>query len=53
MSGDFTAGFYLRGPSGEGWEKWMFPEEKVVCDVCMQSDPRYLAIYGPVVKREE
>ena len=53
VSGEFTAGFYVRGPSGEGWEKWMFPEEKIVCDICMQADPRYLAVYGPVPKREE
>jgi hypothetical protein len=49
----FTAGFYVRDPSGGGWEKWMFPEEKIVCDVCMQADPRYLAVYGPAPKREE
>jgi len=53
VSGAFTAGFYVRDPSGGGWEKWMFPEEKIVCDTCMQADPRYLAVYGPVPKREE
>ena len=53
VSGQFTAGFYARSPMGGGWEKLMFPEENIVCDICMQSDPRYLAIYGPVPKREE
>ena len=49
----FTAGFYARGPSGTGWEKWMSSEEKIVCDLCMQTDPRYVAVYGPLPNRDE
>ena len=49
----FTAGFYLRGPAPGNWDRWMSSEEKVVCDVCMQSDPRYIAVYGPLSKKEE
>ena len=41
-----TAGFYR---VAEGiWSKYANEGEAVLCDACMQSDPRYLADYPPV-----
>lgn len=40
-----TAGFYR---VGEGlWQKYANEGEAILCDACMQSDPRYLADYPP------
>jgi hypothetical protein len=48
MEGDGgTAGFYR---VAEGiWSKYANEGEAILCDACMQSDPRYLADYPPVV----
>lgn len=40
-----TAGFYR----ASGWAKYMDDDEQIVCDECMQSDPRYLADYPPAL----
>jgi hypothetical protein len=37
-----TAGYYVAA----GWLKFANPDEKFICDSCMWSDPRYIAIYG-------
>ena len=29
-----------------GWDKFAHPGEKTVCDRCMWTDPRYVAVYG-------
>lgn len=39
-----TCGYYDTH-CGE-WAKFANPGEKVVCDGCMHSDPRYIAVYG-------
>jgi hypothetical protein len=47
-------GVYYRGTDGESglWDRYMNPEEKVVCEECMQSDPRYLVDYpAPVLEQ--
>lgn len=46
MRGEFaTAGFY--DTTGQSWwSKYAKPGERVVCDTCMWSDPRYRADYG-------
>lgn len=44
-----TAGFYRAGsdvPGVSGWEAYMNPGESVLCDKCMQADPRYQAVYS-------
>lgn len=42
----FTAGFYdVR--EGGCWAKYANPGELVICDFCMQHDPRYVADYYP------
>lgn len=41
-----TAGFYRILTPGLGWGKFANPGEQIVCDSCMQHDPRYLAVYG-------
>lgn len=38
----FTAGYY----DHRGWGHMMDAREKYLCDNCMQSDPRYIRIYG-------
>lgn len=46
-SGDgFTAGYYSILPGGY-WQQFANLGERVVCDVCMWLDPRYIAVYGP------
>jgi hypothetical protein len=46
---DMTAGFYDVSPtdSPAGWDKFADPGEKIVCDRCMWTDPRYVGVYGP------
>lgn len=45
-------GFIDPDPSGMsggvyvGWTEFMNPGERVICDRCMWSDPRYIKIYG-------
>lgn len=39
----FTAGFYLSSPY---WEEFCNPGERIVCEPCMHSDYRYIAVYG-------
>ncbi len=47
----FTSGFYR---VAEGiWSQYANPGEAVLCDACMQSDPRYLADYPPAGQSEE
>lgn len=46
-TGGMTAGWYL---TTGGWGKFANPGERAVCDECMWSDPRYIAVYG-IVKR--
>lgn len=41
-----TAGYYN---VETGWPQFANPGEKVVCDQCMWADPRYQAVYSPVV----
>ena len=41
---DMTAGFY--DTSGHTWGQYANDGELVVCDDCMWSDPRYIAVYG-------
>lgn len=44
-----TAGFYRAGsdvPGITGWEQYMNHGESVLCDECMQNEPRYQATYG-------
>lgn len=40
--GECTAGYYLAA----GWMKYCNPGEIIVCDRCMWSDQRYIAVYG-------
>jgi hypothetical protein len=37
-----TGGYYKRA----AWKKFMDDNESIVCDACMHTDSRYLAIYG-------
>ena len=39
-----TIGFY--DTTDHQWSKFANPGETVVCDNCMRSDPRYLAVYN-------
>jgi hypothetical protein len=41
-----TAGYYNCRDDGP-WKEFTNPGEEIVCDDCMQSDPRYQKIYGP------
>lgn len=43
VPGIATSGFYDTTGS---WAKYADPHEKIVCDACMWSDPRYQADYG-------
>lgn len=36
-----TAGYY----DARAWRSFTNPGEEYICDDCMQSDPRYLAVY--------
>lgn len=38
-----TSGFYR--VSAGVWDKYANPNETILCDACMQSDPRYLEDY--------
>lgn len=40
-----TGGFY-RITKGDYWEKFAKPNEKIICDNCMHSDPKWIAVYG-------
>jgi hypothetical protein len=40
VDGILSAGCYV------GWLKFMNPGEHLICDACMWSDPRYIAVYG-------
>ena len=44
IGGHGTGGFY-RTDNPKGWGRFANPGEKILCDPCMQSDPRYLAEY--------
>jgi hypothetical protein len=47
-----TGGFYdVRPPSS--WADYVNPGERFVCDNCMWTDPRYVAVYGTHVNTEE
>ena len=37
-----TAGYYLAA----AWSKYANAGETHICDACMWSDPRYIAVYG-------
>lgn len=37
-----TAGYYV----ASAWSQFCDPTDVYVCDACMWSDPRYIAIYG-------
>ena len=56
ISGSGTGGFY-RTEDPRGWGRFANPGEKVVCDVCMQADPRYQAEYpaarGPHIPQDK
>jgi hypothetical protein len=41
----FTAGYYDIGGS---WERFANPGERYLCDMCMWTDSRYIAVYGKV-----
>jgi hypothetical protein len=43
-SGGMTAGYYVAA----GWKQFANREEVYICDACMWSDPRYIAVYGIV-----
>ena len=40
-----TSGFYRITP-GTYWAQFANTGEGVICDACMQGDPRYKAVYG-------
>lgn len=40
-AGGMSAGVYV------GWKEMMQPGEHVICDRCMWTDSRYVAVYGP------
>lgn len=40
--GGMTAGYYV----ASGWIQFCNPEDIFICDKCMWSDPRYVAVYG-------
>lgn len=40
-----TAGFY-EVEHGQGFGKYTNPGERIICDRCMHTDPRYIADYG-------
>jgi len=44
----YTAGFYDTSPTDSpmGWDKFADPDERIVCDRCMWTDTRYVAVYG-------
>lgn len=42
--GVWSAGFYRRD---EIWGQFMDEGENLVCDSCMQDDPRYQVVYPP------
>ena len=44
-TGSATGGFYDI-EAGGWWAGFADPGEKNVCDDCMHSDPRYVAVYG-------
>lgn len=44
IPGHATAGFYRTG-AGSMWSKYADEGEDVLCDSCMQADPRYEADY--------
>jgi len=46
IPGVATFGYYEVGPAGTPWGQFANPGEVVVCDQCMRSDPRFIAIYG-------
>lgn len=40
--GVYSAGFYRRD---DIWGQFMNPDEHLLCDACMQVDPRYQTVY--------
>ena len=46
-SPEATSGFYRSSHTGGIWDKYMKPNESVLCDDCMQHDARYQADYWP------
>jgi hypothetical protein len=46
VMGGMTAGYY--DVRGNAWEQFSNPGEDFICDACMWSDPRYIAVYGIV-----
>jgi hypothetical protein len=47
----FTGGFYeisydLPNLKASSWRPYVNAGEHIVCDACMHSDPRYIAVYG-------
>ena len=43
---DATSGFYRSSHTGGPWDKYMEPNETVLCDNCMHHDIRYESDYG-------
>ncbi len=46
---DVTSGYYDVTPTEieAGWDKLANPGERIICNRCMFTDPRYLEVYGP------
>ncbi len=44
--GGMTAGYYHVGAGPSGWSQFANLGEVYICDECMWSDPRYIAVYG-------
>jgi hypothetical protein len=44
-----TGGYYIVAEGN--WQEYQRDDEEYVCDNCMHSDPKYIAIYGDLLAK--